>query len=104
MGAIASQHPFPSLSKQNDLAVPVLFAPSLYVIASFALYWGNGTRALLSPALLTLVGLGALAYVARVVFCWRNQPLIRQISVFCGAVMVIYGQMLLPRFWGWPSL
>jgi len=104
MGAIASQHPFPNLSRRNELAVPVVLAPSLFIIASYAIYWGFGASALLSPTLLLIVGLASLAYAARAIFTWRKQPLHRQVWVFCAIVMIIYGQLLLPRFWGWPEI
>ncbi|MGE9295680.1 MAG: hypothetical protein ACQKBV_05275 [Puniceicoccales bacterium] len=104
MSAVASQHPFPTVSKRNELAVPVVLAPSFFIIMSYSVYWGTGNDFLLSPALLLLVGLGALAYVARTIFTWKRQPLNQQVWIFCASVMVVYGQMLLPRFWGWPNL
>ncbi|WP_269539573.1 hypothetical protein [Cerasicoccus fimbriatus] len=102
MNAVATKHPFPLTPRPNQWFLPAMLAPSLYIMVSFAFYWGSGNPVLCSPALLLITGFISLAYCGRAIYRDSREPRHRQISLFVGIVFLIYLQQLLPRLWGWP--
>ncbi|MEO0796154.1 MAG: hypothetical protein AAFX93_13370 [Verrucomicrobiota bacterium] len=101
MSSVASKHPFPVVSRESDVILPVLLAPSLYVITSYAVFWGSGSVLLQSPNIILLVGLLSVLVGARMIFRRNSsEPRDRQICSFIALVMLIYLQLLLPRLWG----
>ncbi|GHB93692.1 hypothetical protein [Cerasicoccus arenae] len=104
MSAVVSKHPFPITTPQRrDWLLPVMLAPSLYVMLSFAVYWGSGSAMLCSPPLLLVIGILAIIYGARSIYRENHESRHRQVCQYCALLTLIYLQLLLPRLWGWPA-
>lgn len=103
MSSVASEPPFPLPARRNEWFLPVMLAPSLYMMVSFAVCLATGSSTPCSPTLLLLVGALSVLYGGWVILR-DTGPAHRRICAFCAVLFLVYIQLLLPQLWGWPGL